>query len=270
MGAPGASGYGYGRNAKCLHQLTPVEAGVLAIAGVAAGAINTVVGSGSLVTFPVLLALGYSPIHANVSNNVGLTPGSISGTIGYRRELTNQHRRILALGAFSFAGAIAGAALLLVLPASAFNSIAPIVVAVPLALVLLQPRLESALAHHRRPDGSGGLVLCGVVGLAGAYGAYFGAALGVLLIAVLGIAIDDGLQRLNALKNLLGALVNATSATVFVFLADVDWTVAALLGVGSTVGGLTAAHFGRRLPAEILRAVIVLVGIFALVQLLIR
>ena len=233
-----------------------------------AGTINTVVGSGTLVTFPVLLAVGYSPVVANVSNTLGLVPGSISGAIGYRAELAGQRRRILVLGSASLLGGIAGAVLLLSLPSSAFEAIVPVLIALALVLVVLQPRLASALAARRpaRPHG-GPPLWAGVFGT-GVYGGYFGAAQGVILLAICGIALPEHLQRLNALKNVLAAIVNGVAAVVFVFFATVAWLPVVLLAVSSAAGGQLGARIGRSLSPDMLRGVIVVVGVAAIVQLL--
>jgi uncharacterized protein len=237
-------------------------------AGVFAGAINTVVGSGTLVTFPVLLAVGYGPVTANVSNTLGLVPGSVSGAIGYRAELAGQRRRIVALGSASLVGGIAGAVLLLSLPSEAFETIVPVLIGLALVLVIAQPRLAVALAARReeaRPHG--GPPLWGGVFGTGIYGGYFGAAQGVILLALLGIAIPEDLQRLNALKNVLAALVNGVAAVVFLFFASVAWLPALLLAVGSAGGGQLGAKIGLSLSPTVLRGVIVVVGVAAIVQL---
>ena len=243
--------------------------GVLVLAaGVFAGAINTIVGSGTLVTFPVLLAVGYGPVVANVSNTLGLVPGSVSGAIGYRAELAGQRRRALVLLSASFLGGITGAVLLLSLPSSAFETIVPVLIALALVLVVLQPRLSRALAARggrARPHG-GPLLWGGVFGT-GVYGGYFGAAQGVILLALLGITIPDDIQRLNALKNVLAALVNGVAAAIFVVVADIAWLPALLLAVGSAAGGQLGARVGRSLSPAVLRGVIVVVGLAAIVQL---
>ena len=238
-------------------------------AGVFAGAINTVVGSGTLVTFPVLLAVGYGPVTANVSNTVGLVPGSISGAIGYRAELVGQHRRIVALGSASLLGGIAGAVLLLSLPSAVFDAVVPALIALALVLVVVQPRLARALAARReevRPHG-GPALWSGVFGT-GIYGGYFGAAQGIILLALLGIALPEDLQRLNALKNVLAALINGVAAVIFICFAPIAWLPALLLAVGSTAGGQLGARIGRRLSPAVLRGVIVVVGVAAIAQLL--
>ena len=238
------------------------------VAGVFAGGINTVVGSGTLVTFPVLLAVGYPPVVANVSNTVGLVPGSISGAIGYRAELAGQRERVMRLGVASLLGGLTGGILLLTLPESAFEAIVPVLIALALVLVVLQPRLSRMVAERRtsaRPHG-GPLLWTGIYGT-GVYGGYFGAAQGIILLALMGIAIpDEDLQRLNALKNVLAAIVNGVAAVLFIAVADVAWAPALILAVGAAAGGQIGAKVGRRLSPALLRGVIVVVGVAAIVQ----
>lgn len=248
----------------------PLEALAIFAAGVAAGTINTVVGSGTLITFPVLLAFGYAPVVANVSNTIGLVPGSAAGAIGYRTELAGQRRRALPLLAASLAGGIVGAVLLLNLPASAFKDIVPAFIVIALGLIVAQPRLDRALARHRPREErghAGPIAITGVFG-SGVYGGYFGAAQGIMLLSILGLALDDALQRINALKVVLAGLVNFVAAVVFVFAAHVAWLPAVLIAGGSILGGVVGARFGRRLPDPVLRGVIVVVGISAIVRLL--
>ncbi len=247
----------------------PLEALAIFAAGIVAGTINTVVGSGTLFTFPVLLAFGYAPVVANVSNTVGLVPGSASGAIGYRQELSGQRRRAVPLVIASLLGGIAGAVLLLSLPASAFKAIVSAFIAIALVLIVLQPRLDRALAAHRpRERHHAGPVATTVVFGSGVYGGYFGAAQGILLLSVLGLSLVDDLQRINALKVVLAGLVNFVAGVVFVFAAHVAWLPAALIAGGSIIGGAVGARVGRRLPDPVLRAVIVMVGISAIVRLL--
>ena len=244
-----------------------LEAVGVLLAGVAAGTINTVVGSGTLVTFPMLLGIGYPPVTANVSNSIGLVPGSVSGAIGYRAELAGQRRRAMSLGACSLTGGIIGAVLLLVLPATYFKAIVPVFIAVALVLVVLQPRLSRRLAERPRQPHGGPAAAVGVL-VAGIYGGYFGAAQGILLLGLLGLTLPESLQRINALKNVLAGLVNGVSGVIFVFAAHVAWLPVALIAVGSTAGGQIGARYGRRLSPTALRAVIVVVGIVAIVRLL--
>jgi uncharacterized protein len=237
-------------------------------AGIVAGTINTVVGSGTLVTFPVLLSFGYPPVVANVSNTVGLVPGSAAGAIGYRDELRGQRKRTVRLAAASVTGGIVGAVLLLSLPASAFKTIVPVFIVIALALILLQPRLSTALAARgvRKREHAGPFATAATF-TAGVYGGYFGAAQGILLLAILGLSLNDDLQRINALKVVLAGLVNLVAGIVFVIAAHVAWGAALLIAAGSIIGGFLGAHGGRRLPESALRAVIVVVGIVAIVRL---
>ena len=248
--------------------MSPLHAIAIFAAGIVAGMINTVVGSGTLFTFPVLLAFGYPPVTANVSNTIGLVPGSVAGAVGYRRELAGQRRRAVPLVIASVLGGVTGAVLLLSLPASAFKAIVPAFIAIALVMIVLQPRLSRALAK-RQPGArtqAGPLATVGVFG-SGIYGGYFGAAQGILLLSILGVAIDDELQRLNALKVVLAGLVNLVAGVIFVFAANVAWLPALLIAVGSIIGGIIGARGGRRLPDPALRAVIVVVGVVAIVRL---
>jgi uncharacterized protein len=251
--------------------LSLAEIVCIALAGMAAGTINTVVGSGTLITFPVLLAFGYAPVTANVSNTIGLVPGSISGAIGYRRELAGQRSRALQLGVSSALGGITGAVLLLVLPSSAFRAIVPVFIAIALLVTVLQPRISRALARREidleRPGHPGTALAVFVTGV---YGGYFGAAQGIILLAILSVAIAQDLQRTNALKNVLAGLVNGVAGLYFVFAAHVDWGPAALIAATAILGAQLGARYGRRLPPAGLRALIVVVGVAAIVQLLLK
>ncbi len=241
----------------------------IAIAGMAAGTINTIVGSGTLITFPVLLAFGYAPVTANVSNTIGLVPGSVSGAIGYRRELAGQRRRVLRFGTMSVLGGVTGAVLLLVLPASAFKDVVPGFIAIALVLAVLQPALNRRLAGH---VASGALrvklLLPLAIYITGVYGGYFGAGQGIILISILGVTLPQSLHDSNALKNVLAGLVNGVAGVYFVFAAHVEWGPAAIIAGSSIVGAQLGARYGRRLPPDALRALIVLVGLTAIVRLL--
>jgi uncharacterized membrane protein YfcA len=239
------------------------------IAGIGAGTINTVVGSGTLITFPTLLAVGYPPVVANVSNTVGLVPGSFSGAFGYRRELEGQRGRLLRLGAASLLGGIVGALLLLRLPASAFKDIVPWLIALGCVLVVAQPWITRHVKPRQNAPAHGSLVVWVLVFLTGVYGGYFGAAQGVLLIAVLGIGIAETLQRINAAKNVLAGLVNAVAALVFIIFSSVAWEAVAAIAVGSIIGGQLGALVGRRLPPPALRGFVVLVGVVAIAKLVV-
>ncbi|MEU6078010.1 sulfite exporter TauE/SafE family protein [Micromonospora sp. NPDC047074] len=261
--------------------LSVAEGLAVLAAGAAAGAINAVVGSGTLVTFPVLLSLGYPPVVANVSNTVGLVPGSFSAAYAYRRELAGHGRLLTRLGVAAVLGGITGGVLLLVLPPGAFRAIVPALIILALVLVVVQPRLARALARRRAaPEGAGTassgdaevrrvgpLLLAGVFGT-GVYGGYFGAAQGVLLLGLLGVLLSTDLRWVNGVKNVLAGLVNGVAAVLFVVVGNVAWLPALLIAVGSVLGGLAGGRWGRRLPPVALRATIVVVGLAALANLL--
>jgi uncharacterized membrane protein YfcA len=249
--------------------LTLLEGIAIFGGGIAAGTINTVVGSGTLITFPLLLAFGYSPVTANVSNTIGLVPGSLSGAYGYRRELEGRGRLALQLSVPAILGAATGAALLLALPASAFKTIVPLFIAIALVLVVIGPRLSRALASrphhvaHHRVALPVALFFCGI------YGGYFGAAQGILLLAVLGITVAASLQEMNGIKNVIALFVNLVAGVVFVIFADVAWWPVVLIAGGAIIGGQIGATVGRKLPDSVLRGVIVVVGVLAIVKLLV-
>ncbi|MGW5865153.1 sulfite exporter TauE/SafE family protein [Streptomyces sp. NPDC055239] len=241
-----------------------LETVAIAAAAVAAGGINAVVGSGTMITFPTLLAFGYPPVLANVSNTIGLVPGVISAAYGYRAELRGQRPRLIRLGLASLLGGVAGAVLLLKLSADTFRSAVPVLILLACALLLLQPRLQKWLARRdSRGREDGGIPLwAGVLGT-GVYGGYFGAAQGVLLMGLFGSFLRDDLQRLNAVKNVLASIVNGVAAVIFIAVASVDWTVVGVIALGSTLGGLIGARVGRRLSPAVLRGLIVAVGVTA-------
>lgn len=239
------------------------------VAGIWAGTINTVVGSGTLVSFPVLLSIGIPPVTANVSNTVGLFPGSFVGAYGYRRELVGQRSRVIVLGTASIVGAAVGAVLLLTLPAGAFKAIVPVLIVLALALVVFGKQITGWLSQRGRGATEHvGVALWLVVLGTGIYGGYFGAAQGVLLMGFMGLFLAESLQRQNALKNVLAGLVNFVAAIVFMATTHIDWAAALLIAGGSIIGGLLGARIGRRLSPAVLRATIVVVGIAAIVKLL--
>jgi uncharacterized membrane protein YfcA len=236
--------------------IDPLGALLIVAVGIVAGTVNTIVGAGSLLTFPTLLFLGYPPLVANVSNTVGLVPGSISGAVGYRRELAGQRARARPLVVAAGLGGLTGACLL-----------------IACGLVAIQPRMSAWVIERRARSGvaheGGGWMLVLGVYLTGIYGGYFGAAQGVILIALLAILIDDELQRLNGLKNLIAAVINGVAAIVFVLMAPVAWVPAILLAIGSTIGGQLGAVVGRRLSPFALRAAIITVGTLVAARLLV-
>ena len=242
----------------------------LLAAGVAAGTINTIVGAGTLITFPTLLFFGFPPVVANVSNTIGLVAGGLTGIHGYRRELVGQGETLRRLMPVSFLGAVVGAVLLLWLPESVFDTIVPVLIAAALVLVLIGPRIQRwAAARHPDQDSRGRrvLMIVGVFG-AGVYGGYFGAAQGVLMVGIMSVLMTISLQRINGLKNVLVTLANAVAAVTFILVAPdrIDWSVAALIAVGALVGGVIGSRVGRRLAPAVLRGVIVVVGVLAIAK----
>jgi uncharacterized membrane protein YfcA len=261
--------------------MTAWEMVAVALAGLTAGSINAVVGSGTLVTFPVLLAVGLPPVTATISNSLGLVPGGLTGAIGYRRELRGQRRLLMRLLPASLLGALTGSFLLLHLPASAFEAIVPGLVALAVVLVAVQPLLQRWLAARRARNGiedeprigRGRLaaLLAGAYAT-GTYGGYFAASQGVLQVGIFGLLLREPLQRLNAIKNVLTLGVNAVAALAYVVVATdrIDWLAAGLVACGSLVGGHVGSTLGRRLPAPVLRTAIVLLGLVAIGVLLSR
>lgn len=250
--------------------MTPLHAFAVFGAGTIAGAMNAVVGAGTLITFPTLLALGYPAVTANVSNTVGLVPGSVAGAYGYRHELTGRWALAARLSALAALGGLVGGVLLLALPAHAFDLAVPALLFASAILTAVQPRVSRSLAKRGPRPAHGGPALAVGVALTGVYGGYFGAAQGVILIALLGILLAIGLQQTNGIKNVLAGVANLVSAVLFAAAGDVDWAVAGLIALGSGIGGAIGSRYGRRLPAGALRAVIVLVALAAGARMLVK
>jgi uncharacterized membrane protein YfcA len=262
--------------------LEPAQLLLLAAAALVAGAVNAVAGGGSLLSFPALLAVGYPALTANVTNSVALTPGYLGGTVGYRRELAGQRLRILALGATSALGAVVGAFLLLVSSAALFERIVPWLIFLACGLLVAQPRLARLVREWRAdPDGAptprnGRAGLDGHTAalfvaqfLAAAYGAYFGAGVGIMMLAILGVFVADTLQRLNALKGLLSLLVAVIAAVAFSLFADVSWVAVAVMAAASLLGGQLGVLLARRLNDQVLRWLVVAFGVAVGLRLLV-
>lgn len=252
--------------------MSVLEVVAIILAGLAAGTINTIVGSGTLVTFPTLLFFGYPPVSANVSNSLGLVPGGLTGTWGYRKELRSLGPMLQRLGPASLVGSVIGALLLLWLPPAAFEAIVPALIFVALLLVVFGPRLQTWAARQhadRITPGRWVALILGIL-LAGVYGGYFGAAQGVLLLGIMSILLPLSLQQINGIKNVLSTIANLVAALVFLVVAPelVDWTVVLLISIGSLLGGVIGARVGRRMPPNLLRGVIVVIGTVAIVNLL--
>jgi uncharacterized membrane protein YfcA len=243
---------------------------LLAAAGFAAGAINAIAGGGSLVSFPALVASGLPTLSANVTNTVAVWPGYAGGTAGYRRELTDQRERAVALGLTSVIGAAIGSVVLLVTDDELFDLVVPFLVAMSAALVACQPKAADLVRRQAGPAPAssqlGWWTHLSVL-LAAAYGAYFGGGLGVILLAVLGIFVHDSLQRLNALKSLLSLVINSLALAVFTLFGPVDWRSVAVIAPASLLGGYVGARLARRVPANLLRGLIVVFGLVVAVWL---
>jgi uncharacterized membrane protein YfcA len=242
--------------------VTVLEAVAIVAAGFAAGAVNAIVGSGSLITFPTLLALGYPSVTANVSNTIGLVPGGISGAIGYREELEGQRRRSLTLGAGTATGALLGGILLLTLPSSVFDAVVPVLILLACGLMAMKRPPAVHADRERTAVGVAGAFFTGI------YGGYFGAAQGIILLSILRLCFPDDMQRLNGLKNVLAGLANAVAAVLFIAVAHVAWGVSALIAVGSIAGAQVGARYGRRIPSGVLRWIVVVGGVIVAVILI--
>ena len=258
--------------------MTFAESCLVFLAGIGAGTINTVVGSGTLITFPTLLAFGIPPITASMSNAIGLVPGSLSGTWGYRRELEGQWPRLRWQIPASLVGSLIGAWLLLNLPADAFEAIVPVLLALALVLVVTQTRIQRWVRLRAAKAGRAATtmtkprmrLLVVFTLITGIYGGYFAAAQGVLLVGLMGAVVYASMQQLNAAKNLLTLLVNTVSATVYTVVAfdRIDWAAVGLIAVGSLIGGFVGASIGRKLSPSVLRGVIVVLGSYAIWRIL--
>lgn len=250
---------------------------VVVLAGLAAGAVNAVVGSGTLITFPTLVAMGFPPVASTMSNAVGLVTGSISGTWGYRRELHGQWNRLRWQLPASAVGAILGAWLLLHLPERVFAEVVPVLLVIALVLVIVGPRIQKWARERAERAGrsvdhvSPGrmAVLVASTFAVGVYGGYFTAAQGILLVAAIGALLPESVQRMNAAKNLLALVVNIVAALAYTVVAPdrISWSVAGLIAIGSLIGGWLGAHYGRRLSPNALRAAIVVVGLVGVYRL---
>jgi len=243
--------------------MTVLEALAVLAAGTVAGGVNAVVGSGSLITFPTLLAVGYSPVTANVSNCVGLVPGGVGGSFGYRRELRGQWRRCAILGIGTTVGAVLGGILLLQLPDAVFDAVVPALILLAVGLMALRPAPKIHQGGNNTPAGVASAFATGI------YGGYFGAAQGIILVSLLRLSFAEDLQVLNAIKNVLAGVANAVAGLLFILVADVAWGAALLIAVGSIVGALVGSRYGRRIPSEILRRVVIVYGVIVAVVLVI-
>jgi len=251
--------------------VTPADAALLAGAGLAAGIVNGIAGGGSLVSYPALLATGHSALVANVTNTVGILTGYVGGAAGFRTELVTQRERVRQLAPVCLAGGLAGAGLLLTTPEEVFDWVAPILIIGACLLFAVQPWVTKWVARRRATaDLSAGVPIGAHVAVfvASVYGGYFGAGLGVILLAALGTVLVDPLPRINSLRGVLSLIVNTIAVVVFCLGADVAWRAAGVLAATSLVGGYIGARTSLRLPTPVLRVVVLLFGAIAVVRLL--
>jgi len=248
--------------------LSLLEYILIAVGGAIAGALNAVAGGGSLISFPIMLGAGFSPVAANMTNTVALVPGNLGGSIGYRSELSGQSDRIRALGAVSIAGATIGSFLLIVGPTSVFRALVPWLILFSAALLALQPlakrfiRSDSTTRRHRT-------VVLGGQFLTAIYGGYFGAGMGVVMLALFGTFLHDSLQRLNALKGLLALLINLMAAIYFALFGPVAWLPAVIMAASSLVGGHAGVRLARRMSDNVLRWFVIIFAVAVAVRLLV-
>lgn len=253
--------------------MTPVEAVIVAVAGFLGGAVNALAGGGSLISFPALLAVGYPSVTANVTNSLAMWPGYASSSLAFRGELADQRPRIRVLGLTATAGGVAGSVLLLGLPSEVFDAVVPWFVLLASLLLAVQPRLADLIRRrNRRPERAPhrSPALHGALFFAGAYGAYFGGGLGVVLIGVLGLYLSDHLHVIMGMKNVISLLVNTVAVVAFVFFAPVSWTALAVVAPAAFVGGYTGSKVAKQIPPDALRLGIVLIGALVGVVMLVR
>jgi uncharacterized protein len=248
--------------------MTLLEQVVVLAAGLGAGVLTSTVGVASLLSFPVLVALGVPPVVANASNTVGLVPAGLSGSFGYRAELREHPGTTVRVVTTCAVGAVLGAVLLLALDPSVFEAVVPWLILLTCLLVGAQPWITRWLRRHDTtgstpPRTSMSPVTTLFAALTGVYGGYFGAGSGVMMVAVLGLGLDLELRTVNALKTLAVLSANVVAGSVFVLAADLDWPVVALLALGSVVGGYVGARVGRRLPPTLFRVLVVAAGLVA-------
>ncbi len=251
--------------------MDPLHVAIIVVAGMLAGATNTVVGSGTLITFPILLWLGIPAVQANIANNIGLAPGSVSGAVAYRSELQGSRARLAGLALAAAAGAIVGASLLLILPPGIFVEVAPWLIGFAVLLMIFQDRIARAL-NFSKPEVMLRLrlaLLAITVFLSSIYGSYFGAGQGIILLSAMTILMTEGIQQVNALKNFLQGIDNTTSAILYALLGNVKWWVVLSLAVGAAFGGHLGAYIGKRLSPVIFTIIVVVIGVIGIVRLVV-
>lgn len=241
--------------------MTIADGALLALAAVAAGVVNAVAGGGTLLTFPALLASGVSPVAANATNTVALFPGQLASSFAYKGHIADERRRAIVLSVPSLIGGAAGAWLLFALPESAFEAAVPWLIVFACVVLALQGQLKLLVARVRHANHPAALWLAQLA--ISVYGGYFGAGIGILMLAAMGILLPSSLQHANALKVLFSLLINATAAVYFVAMGAVLPLEAALMAAASILGGFVGARLAQRLPPAGMRAFAIGVGLFA-------
>lgn len=242
---------------------------LLVLAGFGAGLFNGVAGGGTLISFPVLLALGYPAIVANVTSTVGIWPGYLGGVAGFRREIADQRDRFSMLAPVTVLGAAAGAILLLTTPSADFTRLAPWLVLFASVLFALAPLLRRWLGGEQAALRARPVALGVGMFAAAVYGGYFGAAMGVIMLAVLGLTLPDTLARAGGIRSVLSVLANGIAAIVFVIHGHLQWGAAGLLAIGCLGGGYLGAALARKLPSAVLRVIVVAIGLATGIRLLV-
>jgi uncharacterized protein len=247
------------------------DVALLLAAGVGAGAVNAAAGGGSLITFPALVAVGLPPKLANVTNSIAVAPGYFASVAGSFRDLGEQARTLVRLLPTIAVGTATGCALLLVTPAGAFELVVPFLVLAAAGVLFFQDRIKAVVGHPAHMGTrSRAVAMHGLVGIGCVYGGYFGAALGVMLVAILGLLVDATLRRITAMKNVISAVEGAVTVAFFALTTEVDWVAVAILAPATIVGGYAGARIARRIPQQILRAAIVAYAVIVAIVLFLR
>jgi uncharacterized membrane protein YfcA len=239
----------------------PAGVGLLVVAAIAAGLVNAVAGGGTLISFPALLAVGLPAITANVTNTVALCPGYLGGAVAQRAALRERAGLVRLLVPAAAVGGLAGGILLLVTSESLFQRLIPYLIFAACGLLALQNRINRYVASRHEGRGVPTPILVGTVLVASVYGGYFGAGMGIILLAALGVLLDDDLRVVNALKQVLALVVNTTAAVFFAVSGRVAWWAAAIMAVGALIGGNIGGRLVGRLSPELLRIVVIVIGV---------
>lgn len=237
-----------------------IELGLLVVVGFLSGAVNAVAGGGSLLVFPALLATGMPPLVANVTNSVAQGPGFVGAAVSQRADLSGNRRRLWLTSAAAAVGSTLGCVLLMVLPGEVFDAVVPALVGLSAVLMAFQSTIKRWLGQPEEGGPDRLWTLTAGIFLASVYGGYFGGARSVILIALLVLAVNDSMRRLNALKSWLGLIGSAVTFVVYAIIAPVDWAAVLMLVPTTVLGGFFGGKLAQRLPAALLRYVVVAIA----------